>query len=298
MSASKGKSMSNERVGRRRVLGGFALGLGALLGGCDQVANNTTGRKILFWPENLTYRVQRFLLRSNDLAREYSEADITQHFRANGTTDPPDKNYHSLARNNFADWHLIVDGLVNNPLKLSLADLRALPSRTQITRHDCVEGWSCIGKWKGAPLSEVLTRAGVKPQAKYVVFYCFDSMDSFTDEDTSDASDPPASDATTNAAGSSDSGGAPAADDNSTRYYESLDLIDAMHPQTILAYEMNDKPLPVPYGAPLRVRVERQLGYKMAKYLMRISLVDDFSAIGGGNGGYWEDQGYEWFAGT
>jgi DMSO/TMAO reductase YedYZ molybdopterin-dependent catalytic subunit len=274
--------MSNDKVNRRGLLGGIAVGLGALLGGCDRVPENEAGRKILFSAEGLTYRVQRFLLRSGALAREYSEADITPHFRANGTNDPPDKDYRALARNNFVDWRLTVDGLVDNPLKLSLDDLRALPSRTQITRHDCVEGWSCIGKWKGAPLSEVLARAGVKPQAKYAVFYCADSMEGYFDDsdDSSDQSAP--------AAG---------ADSASVRYYESLDLVDAVHPQTILAYEMNDKSLPIPYGAPLRLRVERQLGYKMAKYLMRISLVDDFSSISGGNGGYWEDQGYEWFAG-
>jgi len=81
------------------------------------------------------------------------------------------------------------------------------------------------------------------------------------------------------------------------RYYESIDLIDALHPQTILAYEMNGQPLSIPYGAPLRLRVERQLGYKMAKYLMHIELVDSFATIGEGRGGYWEDRGYEWYAG-
>jgi DMSO/TMAO reductase YedYZ molybdopterin-dependent catalytic subunit len=281
--------MSSERVNRRGLLGGIAVGLGTLLGGCDRVPETKTGRKVLFSAEGLTYRVQRFLLRSDDLAREYSEADITPHFRANGTYDPPDENYRALARNNFVDWRLRVDGLVDNPLALSLADLRALPSRTQITRHDCVEGWSCIGKWTGAPLSEVLARAGVKPQAKFVVFYCADSMEGTIDDDASDPPDPPAEGQATPDQGN----GA----EDSVRYYESLDLIDARHPQTILAYAMNDKPLPIPYGAPLRLRVERQLGYKMAKYLMRIELVDDFAGIGDGSGGYWEDQGYEWFAG-
>ena len=146
-------------------------------------------------------------------------------------------------------------------MKLSLSDLRALPSRSQITRHDCVEGWSAIGKWTGVPLSEVLAAVQPHPQARYVVFYCADTMD------------------------------------DGARYYESVDLDDAYHPQTILAYGLNGKPLPIANGAPLRVRIERQLGYKMAKYIMRIELVDTFRTIADGGGGYWEDRGYEWYAG-
>jgi DMSO/TMAO reductase YedYZ molybdopterin-dependent catalytic subunit len=167
----------------------------------------------------------------------------------------------------FADYRLEVGGLVARPLELSLAQLRALPSRTQITRHDCVEGWSCIGKWKGVQLGRILEMAGPKPEAKFVVFRCFDSMDGLS------------------------------IDGRDSRYYESIDLDDAHHAQTILAYELNDRPLPVTNGAPLRCRVERQLGYKMAKYVRAIELVESYAAIRGGNGGYWEDQGYEWYAG-
>ena len=163
----------------------------------------------------------------------------------------------------FADYRLVVDGLVERPLSLSLAELRALPARTQITRHDCVEGWSSIGKWTGARLAPLLDRAGLKPQARYLVFHCADSL----------------------------------ADGPHGRYYESIDLIDARHPQTILAYEMNDALLPVKHGAPLRLRVERQLGYKHAKYVMRIEAVESFAHIHGGKGGFWEDRGYEWYAG-
>ena len=137
-----------------------------------------------------------------------------------------------------------------------------MKARTQITRHDCVEGWSAIGKWTGVPLGEVLALAQPKSTARYVVFHCADPMDS-----------------------------------DGTRYYESIDLADAHHPQTILAYELNGEALPIKNGAPIRVRIERQLGYKMAKYIMRIELVADFKGISGGNGGYWEDQGYEWYAG-
>jgi DMSO/TMAO reductase YedYZ molybdopterin-dependent catalytic subunit len=136
-----------------------------------------------------------------------------------------------------------------------------MPSRTQITRHDCVEGWSCIGKWKGVQLSHLLDQAKLKPEARYIVFHCADTLY------------------------------------GEALYYESIGLADALHPQTILAYEMNDETLTVPHGAPLRVRVERQLGYKMAKYIMRVEAVESFADLFGGNGGFWEDRGYEWYGG-
>jgi len=196
------------------------------------------------------------------LAREYGEADLSAEFRANGTTGPSDPEYQRLAQSEFADWRLAVGGLAERPRSFSLTALKELPSRTQITRHDCVEGWSCIGKWKGLRLAALLDLVAPQREARYVVFYCADAMHLSGDT-----------------------------------YYESIDLAEAFHPQTILAYEMNGQTLPVPHGAPLRLRVERQLGYKMAKYIMRIELVADFAHIGEGNGGYWEDQGYEWWAG-
>jgi DMSO/TMAO reductase YedYZ molybdopterin-dependent catalytic subunit len=174
---------------------------------------------------------------------------------------PGSADYASHVAGNFADWRLAVDGLVARPLSLSLAQLRAAPHRTQITRHDCVEGWSAIGQWTGTPLRLLLQQAGLSTNARYIVFHCAD-----------------------------DSGGAP--------YYESIDLIDAFHPQTILAWGMNGTPLAVPHGAPVRLRVERQLGYKQAKYVMRIEAVASLSGLFGGKGGYWEDvAGYQWYAG-
>jgi DMSO/TMAO reductase YedYZ molybdopterin-dependent catalytic subunit len=148
---------------------------------------------------------------------------------------------------------------------LSLADLRQMPARTQITRHDCVEGWSCIVKWKGAPLGPILTAARLKPSARYIAFHCADTLEQTLD--------------------------------GTGQYYETIDLVDAFHPQTILAYDMNDEPVPVAHGAPLRLRVERQLGYKMAKYIMRIEAIESFDKMGRGRGGFWEDRGYEWYAG-
>jgi DMSO/TMAO reductase YedYZ molybdopterin-dependent catalytic subunit len=236
-----------------------------ILGGCDALSQAPWFRNILFGAERLTFGVQRAVLGANDLAPEFSEAEISPKFRANGSTSPDSPEYLDLAANGFADWRLKIEGLVETPKEYSLADLRAMPSRTQITRHDCVEGWSCIGKWKGVPLGQVLGEAKLKPEARYLVFHCADELEKTLD--------------------------------GSGIYYESLGLEDAFHPQTILAYEMNDQVLPVEYGAPLRLRVERQLGYKMAKYLMRIEAVESFESIGGGRGGFWEDRGYEWYAG-
>jgi DMSO/TMAO reductase YedYZ molybdopterin-dependent catalytic subunit len=258
------------KLPHRRGILAAALSLGGLaLAGCDRVSNEPHARSLLGAANALTYRVQRFFLGAHRLAPEYGEADISPVFRANGSTDPQDDEYLDLADNDFADWRLKIDGLVDRELSLSLDDLRARPSRTQITRHDCVEGWSCIGKWRGVPLAEILSRAGVKPQAHYVVFHCADTLN-----DGSLSDDP-----------------------ESIRYYESIDLADAAHPQTILAYEMNGKKLDIAHGAPLRLRLERQLGYKMAKYVTRVELVRSFAGLHGGKGGYWEDRGYEWYAG-
>jgi DMSO/TMAO reductase YedYZ molybdopterin-dependent catalytic subunit len=269
--------MAHAKLTRRHILHAGAAGLGASLAGCDRVGQSPTGRSMLELPEYLTYRVQRLLLGSNRLAPEFRESDISPHFKVNGTSDPPDKSYKALAANNFGYWRLRVDGLVANPVDLSLADLRAFPARTQITRHDCVEGWSCIGKWTGTPLSEVLAWAWAKKEARFVVFYCADTMED--GEETAE------------------SRARTTLENQPIRYYESLDLVDALHNQTILAYAMNGKPLPVAHGAPVRQRVERQLGYKMAKYVMRIELVESFAAIADGRGGYWEDRGYDWYAG-
>lgn len=249
----------------RRVLmlGGLVTGSGGLLAGCDALSRSPQTRCTLKKAEQVNKRSQRALAR-DALAPEYAEKDISKDFRANGSVDPNDADYVRLKANGFRDYRLTVGGLVERPLSLSLADLRARPSRTQITKHDCVEGWTSIGKWKGARLSAILDEARLTPRARYIVFYCFDALDQTP---------------------------------NGDRYYESIGVREAYHPQTILAYEMNDAVLPIKHGAPIRLRLERQLGYKMAKYIKRIEAVDSFAHIGGGKGGYWEDRGYEWYAG-
>jgi DMSO/TMAO reductase YedYZ molybdopterin-dependent catalytic subunit len=251
---------------RRQLVAGLTASATLGLAACERLSQSQGGLSILDSAEALTRSVQRALLGARDaLAPEYSEADISKVFKPNGSTEPDDADYVAARQENFANWKLVVDGLVDKPLQLSLAELRQLPARTQITRHDCVEGWSCIGKWTGAPLKEVLERAGLKPNAKYIVFHCADMLEQTLD--------------------------------GTGQYYESVDLVDAFHPQTILAYEMNGAPVPVDHGAPLRLRVERQLGYKMAKYVMRIEARKEFTSLGRGRGGFWEDRGYEWYAG-
>ena len=175
---------------------------------------------------------------------------------------PGTADYARLLADGFRDWRLEVAGLVRRPLALSLSQLQAMPQRTQITRHDCVEGWSAIGGWTGVPLRLVLAAAGgLAAGARYIVFHCYDTF-------------------------------------GSSPYYESIDLVDAFHPQTILAWALNGEALPVPNGAPLRLRVERQLGYKHAKYLKGIEAVASLAGVGGGKGGYWEDSSdYAWYAG-
>ncbi|SNS58775.1 DMSO/TMAO reductase YedYZ, molybdopterin-dependent catalytic subunit [Sphingomonas laterariae] len=244
---------------RRRLIGSLAAA--PLVTGCDRLTYSEGFRDGLRAAEGLTMAAQRLISNRSALAREFDEADLSPVFRSNGTRHPGSPAYAAHAAAGFADWRLRIDGLVARPLALSMAQIRSLPARTQITRHDCVEGWSAIGKWTGVPLKLLLDGAGASPRARYIVFHCADDM-------------------------------------GPVRYYESIDMVDALHPQTILAWALNGQPLPIANGAPLRLRVERQLGYKHAKYVERIEAVASLAAIGGGKGGYWEDRGdYEWYAG-
>jgi DMSO/TMAO reductase YedYZ molybdopterin-dependent catalytic subunit len=248
-------------VSRRRLLHAGALGAGGLvLSGCDRLNGNPAFREVLQEAGSWHQGAQR-LIGGQALAREYAVSDLSPEFRVNGSTDPGTADYKRHADAGFAEWALQVGGLVSRPLALPLTALKAMQQRSQITRHDCVEGWSAIGQWQGPQLGQVLSLAGLLPQARYIVFHCADAI-----------------------------GGAP--------YYESIDLADAFHPQTILAHEMNGQPLSVGHGAPLRLRVERQLGYKQAKYVMQIEVRSSLAGLYGGKGGYWEDaKGYQWWAG-
>ncbi len=257
---------NNSAISRRKILIGALHGAGILLlSGCEKISNalqqSDTFVSMLSSVEGLNDRFLRLLTPGKKLAQEFTEKDISRYFKANGNPPPATMEYIVSALSGWSPWSLDVGGLVKQPARFSLKQLEALPARTQITRHDCVEGWSAIAKWKGVPLEEIIKRVQPQPQARYVVFYCMDT------------------------------------DSEGNSYYESIGLHDAMHPQTILAYEMNGRPLPVEHGAPLRLRVETQLGYKMAKYIRRIEFVSSYEEIAQGKGGYWEDQGYEWYAG-
>jgi DMSO/TMAO reductase YedYZ molybdopterin-dependent catalytic subunit len=248
------------RISRRGFLG---LVTATSLSGCARLATslneNASFHKLLLAPERLNLAL---LGAGQPLAREYAPADISPDFRANGFDPPSSSEYARWSHDGWRGFFLRVDGLVERPASFDLGTLRTRFARiSQITRHDCVEGWSVIGKWGGVRLSDLLADVQVKPLAQYVVFHSMDS----------------------------DVMGLP--------YYESLSLRQALHPQTLVAYELNDRPVPVKNGAPLRLKVPTQLGYKSAKYLKRIEVVASLRAFGAGNGGYWEDQGYEWYAG-
>jgi DMSO/TMAO reductase YedYZ molybdopterin-dependent catalytic subunit len=263
--------MSRLILNRRRLLGLGAASAGSLvLAGCDQFdflgQRNNEVRDFLERANQLTYSAQRALVGEQALAKEFSESEIRQGQRPNGSTDPRNiELYRDLEASGFAAYKLRITGLVETPKEYSLGELQNMPARTQITRHDCVEGWSCIAKWSGVPLSRLLDDAKVKPTAKFVVYHCYDQM-----------------------------GGGLSAPE---AYYTSSDLIDAFHPQTIAAYGLNGSALPVANGAPVRVRIERALGYKQPKYVHTIELVDSFAKFGLGQGGYWEDHGYDWYGG-
>jgi len=204
--------------------------------------------------ETLTYAAQRLLTAHHSLAREFNRSEISKVVPVNG--DPPEhETYQRLLAGAFTQWRLNIGGMVARPLSLSLAQLKALPSRTQITHQACEEGWSFIAEWTGVPVSYVLSLAGAHPQAKYVVFFPFDTS------------------------------------------WESIDMPDALHPQTLLAYGFNGRELPTPHGAPVRLRLPRQLGYKSVKYLSHITVTDTLKNIGKGLGSYSPEIGYSWYAG-
>jgi DMSO/TMAO reductase YedYZ molybdopterin-dependent catalytic subunit len=235
-------------MSRRKLVTGLASAGGVLLGGCSSKELPPTYGNVLRMADLLTYRTFRTLLPAHSLAREYAHRDISSS-PAVGNTNPADPQqpgfnpdraplYDRLRAGDFADWRLRVEGRVALPTSFSLADLKRMPARTQITKHTCEEGWSAIAEWTGVPLRTVLEAAGIQPSARFVNYYAYD--------------------------------------DNA----EGIDMLDALHPQTILAYGMNGRDLPLAHGAPLRMRVETQLGYKSVKFLERIVVTNEFDDLG------------------
>ena len=206
---------------------------------------------------------RRILLRPLGSRQNYPERKLTMQHRVNGKP-PCSAEYKVMAVHNFVDWRLRVGGLVENPVTLDLAELRALGEpEMQRVMHNCVQGWTSIGQWSGLHLSALVALVRPLPDAKYIC--------SMTMQDN-DRDEP-----------ASHGGG---------QFYEVMDLELAYKPQTILAYEMNDKPLPIKHGAPLRLRVETQVGFKMAKWINQIEFINDYSGIGKGAGGWREDNVY------
>ena len=210
--------------------------------------------------ETLTYATQRILTARHSLAREFSRFEISKVAPVLGNP-PRGETYQRLLHGEFTEWRLTVDGLVARPASFSLADLRRFPVHSQITHQACEEGWSFIAEWIGVRLSYVLNFVGALPEAKYVVALPYEN------------------------------------DEPPKVWWESIDMADAWHAQTFLAYGMNGPNLPTAHGAPLRLKVPRQLGYKNVKYLHRITLTDTVKNIGKGLGGAFPEDGYSWWAG-
>lgn len=234
--------MSRYPLPRRAFIKGLASSAGIVLAGCVETVPPTYGH-LLRMGDLLTYKAHRLLLPGQALVREYDYSDISA-AAAIGTINPGNSSerffdpehgpvYERLLRDNFANWRLSVEGSIERPGTYSLSDLKRMPSRTQITRHTCEEGWSAIAQWTGVPLRTLLEASGVKPSARFVEFYSYDNR------------------------------------------IGSVDMLDALHPQTILAYGMNGRDLPMGHGAPLRLRLETQLGAKSRKFLRRIVVLDE-----------------------
>jgi len=167
---------------------------------------------------------------------------------------PNSAEFDAMVAGGFAGYRLRIGGLVEQPLELSLAELKVLPKQEQITTHFCIQGWSGVAKWGGVPMRHILDLVRPAADARYAVFYSL--------------------------ADGGDTG----------RYYDVHKIANMRHALTLLAYEMNGAPVSVLHGAPLRLRCENELGFKMVKWIAAIEFVHDFADLGAGQGGYNEDH--------
>jgi DMSO/TMAO reductase YedYZ molybdopterin-dependent catalytic subunit len=243
---------------RKLIVGGLTVAASATgLGGAIHFA----GRYGLIPPDHtgilgvgktLTYASHRLLTAGQPLAREFPKSAISKVHPVNGL--PPEHDeYRAWLTNGFDGWRLTIDGLVDRPMSLSLAELKSLPAESRILLHACEEGWSYIAEWTGVRLSHVLELVGTRPEARYVKFMPYENSSNGV----------------------------------SRVLWNSVDMADALHPQTLLAYGMNGEELPAGHGAPIRLRLARQLGYKNTKFLYRITVIDDPKAADPGRRGPW-----------
>src|SRR5215471_6990718 len=229
---------------RRHFLRGSAsLGALAFLTGCD-IIDGPTAESALSVVSRFNDRVQAWLFSPAKLAPTYPESAITRPFPFNAYYDQDE-----APEVDGATYRLEVGGLVDDKRSWALADLYALPQEKQITRHVCVEGWSAIGSWTGASLSEFLRRIGADTRAKYVWFQCAEG------------------------------------------YSNTIDMPTALHPQTQMSFKFDRDILPVKYGFPMKIRIPTKLGFKNPKHVIAMHVTNRDL------GGYWEDQGYNWFSG-
>lgn len=203
--------------------------------------------------------VQRLLTSRFTSRQHFPPTRVSPFHRVNGYP-PPDPEYQRLACSGFRDYRLDVGGLVERPLSLSLPDLERLGRQRQVTLHNCIQGWTAFAEWGGVPLHDLVHAAGPRTDARYVVFYAFDDK------------------------------GLTEGEGRYGYFYETIPLYLAVHPQSLLCLEMNHEPLPIQHGAPVRLRIETQLGYKMVKWIKAIEFVADYRHIGMGQGGWREDQ--------
>jgi DMSO/TMAO reductase YedYZ molybdopterin-dependent catalytic subunit len=194
--------------------------------------------------------VQRLFEHVDATPGQYTEKDISPYFWHNGKY-PDSVEYATLRAGDFADYRLRVNGLVKHPVELSLARLRTQEHHEQITQHFCVQGWSGIAKWGGVSMQTLMDLVEPVPEAKWVVFYSL--------------------------------GDGP----DSGIYYDAHPIEQMRYHLTMLAYDMNDEPLPFGHGAPLRLRNEVQHGFKWVK---GVEFVAHYSEIGAGHGGYNQDH--------
>lgn len=237
------------------IIGLFAIGAVALSWVAAHYLSWFAPRRLQHALKLVTYPMQLLTLNRLSPQRCYTAADISPHFWPNGKM-PKRNDWKRLAEGGFRDYRLKVGGLVETPVELTLADLAKLGAQDQITMHHCIQGWSGIAQWSGVPMKAIIDLVRPKPEARTVVLYSF---------------------------GEALYGGA---------YYDTQCIENVLKPQCLLATHMNGQPLPEVYGAPLRLRVENQLGYKMVKWIERIEFVESEKGVGKGEGGKNEDDEY------